>query len=240
MAARPASMGAGGKGKGVVSELKQPQRFHPVLRAALRVAAVAAVLAFLHFGSETISDWMGAELEPLYGAWGTSVLLLASLLFALLLAIPFVPGMELGLAIMMLFGVRGVVVVYGATLAGLTLSYLAGSRMPRGAVGRLLGWLHLRRAEGFVTKLEGLAPDARMAMLLEGSTGRVVPFLVRHRYLAIALVLNLPGNALIGGGGGIALLAGLSGIFSYPRYLAIVALAILPVPLIFLVKYVYG
>jgi hypothetical protein len=41
----------------------------------------------------------------------------------------------------------------------------------------------------------------------------------------------VPGNAVIGGGGGIALLAGISGLFTFPRYLAIVSLAVLPVPL---------
>ena len=60
---------------------------------------------------------------------------------------------------------------------------------------------------------------------------RFIPWLVKHRYIAIVLALNLPGNTLIGGGGGIALLAGISGLFSFPGYLVAVALAVLPIPL---------
>jgi hypothetical protein len=36
------------------------------------------------------------------------------------------------------------------------------------------------------------------------------------------------------GGGGIAMLAGISGLFTFPLFLACVALAVLPVPLIIL------
>ena len=50
----------------------------------------------------------------------------------------------------------------------------------------------------------------------------------------IALLLNLPGNALIGGGGGIGLIAGMSRVYSFPRYFLLVGLAITPLPLLFL------
>jgi len=56
--------------------------------------------------------------------------------------------------------------------------------------------------------------------------------LLKHLYLTIAVVLNLPGNALIGGGGGIGLMVGMSGVVPFYKYLAIVAIAVLPVPLI--------
>jgi hypothetical protein len=60
----------------------------------------------------------------------------------------------------------------------------------------------------------------------------MVSKLVRHRYLALAFALNLPGNSLIGGGGGIALSAGMSGLYPMPAYLASVAVAVAPVPLL--------
>lgn len=58
--------------------------------------------------------------------------------------------------------------------------------------------------------------------------------LVDHRDLALIAVLNMPGNALIGGGGGIALVAGMSGMFRPDRYLLAVAIAALPIPLFML------
>jgi hypothetical protein len=50
----------------------------------------------------------------------------------------------------------------------------------------------------------------------------------------IAAALNLPGNALIGGGGGIGLIAGMSRLYPYPKYILFVALAITPLPILFL------
>jgi hypothetical protein len=50
--------------------------------------------------------------------------------------------------------------------------------------------------------------------------------------LALAILLNLPGNALIGDGGGIGLIAGMSGIITYPKYLLLLTVAISPVPIL--------
>jgi hypothetical protein len=55
--------------------------------------------------------------------------------------------------------------------------------------------------------------------------------LARHRYVALAVLINVPGNAVIGGGGGLAFAAGMSGVFSIPAFLITVAIAVLPVPL---------
>jgi hypothetical protein len=43
-------------------------------------------------------------------------------------------------------------------------------------------------------------------------------------------LINMPGNSLIGGGGGIAMAAGYSRAFSYPAFLACAAVAVAPVP----------
>jgi hypothetical protein len=51
----------------------------------------------------------------------------------------------------------------------------------------------------------------------------------------LALAFNLPGNTLLGGGGGIALAAGMSGLYRPVAYLATVVLAVAPVPLLFLI-----
>ena len=56
-------------------------------------------------------------------------------------------------------------------------------------------------------------------------------------YLAIAVALNLPGNALFGGGGGIGLITGMSKIVRYKTYIAVLALAIAPLPLTLLIGF---
>jgi hypothetical protein len=67
--------------------------------------------------------------------------------------------------------------------------------------------------------------------LTSQAPSRTVPFLIRHRYIALAVLVNLPGNILIGGGGGISLIAGASRLFSLPGFLTTIALAVSPLPL---------
>ena len=54
---------------------------------------------------------------------------------------------------------------------------------------------------------------------------------MRYRYLNLAVLINIPGNAVIGGGGGIAFVSGLSGTFRMPLAILTIALATAPVPL---------
>ncbi|MEH6473027.1 MAG: hypothetical protein V7752_17455 [Halopseudomonas sp.] len=49
-------------------------------------------------------------------------------------------------------------------------------------------------------------------------------------------LLNLPRNALIGGGGGIGLISGMSKIIPFYRYVVVIAIATAPVPLIIFIQ----
>ncbi len=115
--------------------------------------------------------------------------------------------------------------IYAATVAALALSCLIGR-----LIATYFGSLGLQRANGLVESLRPLTAGQRFDVLIARAPKRVVPVLLRHRYIAIMVALNVPGNAVIGGGG-IALLAGMSGLFTFPRFLASVSLAALPVPL---------
>jgi hypothetical protein len=135
---------------------------------------------------------------------------------------------------MVMLGAKGVILVYLCTLLSLSLSFAIGRLIPLKYFARFLGWLHLSKARDLVLKLEPLNPEEKMDFLLETAPSKVVPYLLEHRYLMIAIILNLPGNALIGGGGGIGLVAGMSRLYSFPKYLLLVGLAITPLPLLFL------
>ncbi len=76
--------------------------------------------------------------------------------------------------------------------------------------------------------------DRAVSLMLDRSPKRFFPFLLRHRYLALMAAVNLPGNIVIGGGGGIALIAGLSRLFFPSVFVLTVAIAISPVPLAWL------
>jgi hypothetical protein len=48
------------------------------------------------------------------------------------------------------------------------------------------------------------------------------------------LLLNLPGNAALGGGGGIAMMSGFCRLFTFAGFVTTVALAVAPMPLLIL------
>lgn len=161
------------------------------------------------------------------------MIMLALVAFVLLSALPFVPGAEIGFGLLVLFGGKVALAVYGAMVLALTVSFLVGTLVPARWIGRFLGFLGLRRARELVNRLQALPRTQRIDFLIARAPARFVPTLLRHRYLALIIVLNLPGNSLLGGGGGLALAAGMSGVFSLPGFVATVALAVAPVPLVF-------
>lgn len=141
-------------------------------------------------------------------------LLVACLVYAALLAVPFIPAVEIGLLIMVVFGQAGAVGAYLATVVGLNLAYV---------VGRVLG--------------RGLIPDdmhappgvsARLQSLARRVSGERLPI------VALALLLNLPGGMLVGGGGGVALVYGATRMLYWPAFAATVAVATALLPAIFL------
>ncbi|MEE8444482.1 MAG: hypothetical protein V3S44_03980, partial [Alphaproteobacteria bacterium] len=60
-------------------------------------------------------------------------------------------------------------------------------------------------------------------------------FLLTHRHLTLAVCLNMPGNSVLGGGGGIAALCGLSRQFHWWRYVLTLIIATAPIPLLVLI-----
>ena len=202
----------------------------------LRIAVVALIygglLAGGHWGSGWLIDLVGVDLGTGAQSHDFHVMIAGVAFYAALMAIPFVPGMEISLALLAVFGPKVAMAIYAATVAALTLSCLIGRMLPLSLIATLFGSLGLQRAKGLVQSLQPLSAEQRFEALIEHAPKRVVPVLLKHRYIAIIVALNVPGNAVIGGGGGIALLAGMSGLFTIPRFLASVSLAALPVPLV--------
>lgn len=148
---------------------------------------------------------------------GLHSLIFITLLYALLLAIPFVPGLEIGIIIMLLFGVQGVFAAYIATVSGLTLSFLIGLKLSRTLKSRTL--------------IERWFSWKKIDLILGKSWANKV---LKYRYLLLGLLLNLPGNTLLGGGGGISLLSGLSGHYKVRGFILTVVIAVSPLPILIL------
>lgn len=201
------------------------------LRIGLRIALVLAVA---YLASRLIDYTMTAADTLTQTGSDTmmwSLLAVVLLAYAVLIAVPFVPGIEIGIALLVLRGSDLAPAVYLATVAGLLLAFGIGRVIPHQALASVLRDLRLRRAGDMVQSFCDLPPEARLERLNTNLPRPLALLLVRARYLTLAGVLNLPGNAFLGGGGGLLMLAGVSGTFRPLYTIVMVALAVLPVPL---------
>ena len=203
-------------------------------RLFLKISLIVGFVVLLNYGGSLVVRQINFQLWPMHERLMIIMLWFSIVVYVFWMAIPFVPGIELGLALMVMLGPRGVVLIYLCTLLSLSLSFTIGRLVPVNVFARFLGWLHLHRAQDLLLKLEPLNSEDRLDFLLTTAPSKVIPFLVKHRYLVIAVALNLPGNALIGGGGGIGLISGISRLYPFPKYLLLVSLAITPLPLLVL------
>jgi len=194
--------------------------------------ALATVLLLIAGGS-----WLANQVNMQTSPYREAMLLLTLMAYILLMAIPFMPAIEVGLGLMLLMGSTGAILAYVCTLIALSISFIIGRTVPPRLVCRFFHWLHLFKASKLIAELEPLSHQERLQLLHAKTPSRLPPLLLRHRYLAIAIALNLPGNALIGGGGGIGFITGMSMIVRFRTYITVLALAIAPLPLSF---FLYG
>ncbi len=197
----------------------------------LRIAILVAVLVVATWGAHLIRDGLNLQIRPDNEQQVHRAIMFGLVAYIGLLALPFVPGAEIGIAMLAAFGAAIAPLIYVATVASMTLAYTIGRFLPIGALERLLSFLRLRRAADLVARAAPLSREERLAMMLDGQPKRALSFGLRYRYIALALAVNTPGNSIVGGGGGIMMMAGLSGIFSPVATFVTVALAVSPVPL---------
>lgn len=200
------------------------------MKTAIRVAIVIAVALAAHF----LFQWIQARASALTP--GTRSVVMGGMLtgvvlaYALLIALPFVPGIEIGITLMMMQGPHFAPVVYLATLAGLITAYLAGRFLSYTWLERVFRDMRLKRASDFLQGIQDMDRDQRLNALRDNLPDWCAPLAIRFRYVMLAILVNLPGNFVLGGGGGIFLMAGLSRLFSTWLVVATIALAVLPVP----------
>jgi hypothetical protein len=198
-----------------------------------KIVLILVILVAINWVGTWLAQQINFQIFPRHEPILHTLVLGAVLLYILLMAVPFMPGIEIGLALMLMLGSKGALLVYLCTLMALSISFTIGRVIPPRLVYRLLNWLHLYKASTFVRQLESLNQLERLRLLQEKAPSKIAPFLLNHRYLTIAVALNLPGNALIGGGGGIGLIVGMSKIIPFHAYIILLAIAIAPVPLWF-------
>jgi hypothetical protein len=197
------------------------------------VAAYVLLLVGGWYLGQVLMELSDIQIHPMNEPTVHKMIMATTGIFVIASAMPFVPGAEIGLGLILVFGKTIAFLVYLSMVVALTIAYLVGFLVPPRLTASLFKFFGLSRAHDLVQRLANLGPSEKLDFLLKNTPRRFVPFLLRHRYLALIILFNLPGNSLIGGGGGIAFSAGLSGLFSFPRYLAAVAIATAPVPAFF-------
>jgi hypothetical protein len=199
-------------------------------RAALvKLAIVILLIAIASRAGDDVLGALRAALSADAAIQGT--LAAAILAYVILMALPFCPGIEIGLALIVLGGREIVPLVYVATVVALVLAFMIGRFVPPRSVIEMLGLLGLARARDLLLQIDPLDAEQRLRFLLGRGRPRPLRWLLEHRYVAVALALNTPGNLIVGDGGGIALAAGFSRLFSLRGFALTVALAVLPIPL---------
>lgn len=170
------------------------------------------------------------ERASLGGRWLVAVLLVA---YVALMAVPFVPGAEIGLMLMMVLGAEGAPVVYGATVTALVLAYWIGRLIPETVLENLFERIGCRRTSVLLRECRVADARDRAMLLADRLPFHWMGWLARRPVVTLAVLINLPGSTLLGGGGGIAMVAGVSRMVIFPQFIACVLVAVAPVPLLF-------
>lgn len=197
----------------------------------LRFVLLVFVILLATWGAHEIRDALDLQIRPDNEQHVHRAIMLGSVAYIGLLALPFVPGAEIGIAMLAAFGPGIAPLIYITTVASMMLAFTIGRFLPIAALERVLSVLRMRRAATLVARAAPLSGDERLAMLLHGQSKRAISLALRYRYIAIALAVNTPGNSIIGGGGGIMMIAGLSRLFSPVATFITVIIAVSPVPL---------
>lgn len=202
-------------------------RCSAICRIFLRFCAVLLIA----YGIHLLMDWVtGLSLfEDDRLRIGTLVAFL--LVYALLISVPFVPGVEIGLSLMVMEGPRIAPLIYISTVAGLSLAYAVGEWIPYPRLHRILEDLRLMKACRLLEAVEPLSHIERLEALRSQAPTCLRPVVTRYRYVLLAIFVNLPGNAVLGGGGGLLFTAGLSRLFLPAQTVLTILLAVAPVPL---------
>lgn len=196
-----------------------------------KILIVVLLIICANWLAAVVTDSLNIEIRPSNEDLVHRMVMLSAIVYSMLIAMPFVPGIEVGLALIGLLGTRIVFLVYVSTIVGLTMSFIVGRIISLNGLIRLLENLNFKRSSMLLKNIEPMDGKDRLAYLLQKAPNQFIPILLRHRYLALVLLINLPGNFLIGGGGGISLVAGISRLYSLPGFLIAIAIGVSPVPL---------
>jgi hypothetical protein len=203
-----------------------------LVRFGVRFATILLMVALAVLGFDWLQSQIARLEQDASARAMTGLIVTVLILYAVALAIPFVPGVEIGVALLIIQGAAAAPFVYLATVGGLALSFLVGQYLSLLWLIRVLRDLRLRRIADWLDLVNSIPRAERLTAMQRKLPRWLAPVIVRYRYVTVALAINTPGNIAIGGGGGIVMVAGLSRLFSSVAMLLTLAVATAPVPLL--------
>ena len=204
-------------------------------RTIAKIAGLILLLIAANLLVHSIADSLNFQIRPGNEDVVHRTIMASAALYSFLLAIPFVPGAEIGLAMITVLGPPIALLVYVCTVVGLSLSFIVGRMIPLSALIRFTEDIKFHRTNKLLKGIDSSENEKRLEHLVSMTSNRFLHVLLRSRYLTLGIALNIPGNFLIGGGGGIALFAGISRLYSYLGFLITIAIAVAPIPVAVLV-----
>ncbi len=211
---------------------------HPVNSKAhqfVRIAVKLSIILVLVYAAKLGIDLLMAKImlfETDAAARAMTGLIITVMVgYAILLAIPFIPGVEIGIAILVLEGADAAPMVYLATVAGMLLAFLIGQYAPLDRLIPLCHDLRLLRIAKLLERIELTPRKDRLNAMHDKLPKWLVPILCDYRYVTLGLAINMPGNIALGGGGGIMMAGGISRLFQTRFAILTILLATLPIPL---------
>lgn len=176
------------------------------------------------------------DMRPMNEPMIHRIVMIALVVFVFAAALPFVPGAEIGFALLLIFGGQASAIVYAGMVGALILSFTIARFVPLQVIVSAARFLRLEKFAHFLNDISNTPVEDRVQVLTNRFDRPLGMTLMRNRYVVLALLFNMPGNSVLGGGGGIAFIAGLSGLYRFWAYLLSVLIAVAPFPLLFLLN----
>src|SRR4030067_315202 len=115
-------------------------------KVAVAITLFLGILLFLNYGVARLAEILAFQMWPRHVDIAVFIVFASATLYVGLMALPFMPGIEVGLMLMAMLGVEGIVLVYLCTVLALSLSFLTGRLLPPRFIARALGCLSRQRA----------------------------------------------------------------------------------------------
>ena len=197
-----------------------------------RILILTGMLVLLCFFGGWASQYLHHQLLPINTQQTHLVITTLIFIYAICMILPYLPAIELGLFLLAMLDIPGILMLYLVTVAALSLSYGIGRMVPVSALRALFQFLHFQKASELICSGSECDEKGQIDRFIEHAPKRFIPFLLNHRYCVFAVVINTPGNMIIGGAGGIALMSGMSRMFGTGKFLVTVLVAVSPLPII--------